>query len=69
VKHVKDVLHEMYEDWDIDKQAKYLETYKIDSIKLGRMCEKYPGLQNSWNEFKMMYELCRSQDDIDRQNP
>jgi len=22
VKHVKDVLHEMYEDWDIDKQAK-----------------------------------------------
>lgn len=59
----------MYEDWDIDKQAKYLETYKVDAIRLGRMCEKYPGLQNSWNEFKMMYELCRSQDDIDRQNP
>lgn len=68
MKHVKDVLHEMYDDWDIDKQSNYIETYKIDAIRLGRMCEKYPGLQNSWNEFKMMYELCRSQDDLDRKD-
>lgn len=58
----------MYDDWDIDKQSNYIETYKIDAIRLGRMCEKYPGLQNSWNEFKMMYELCRSQDDLDRKD-
>ena len=35
----------------------------------GRMCEKFPALQKKWDEFKMIYELCRSQDDIDRQNP
>jgi hypothetical protein len=70
VKHIKDVLHEMYDDdsWDIDKQAKYLETYKIDAIKLGRMCEKFPGLQKSWEQFIIMYELCRSEDDSSRQD-
>lgn len=70
MKHIKDVLHEMYDDdtWDIDKQAKYLETYKIDPIKLGRMCDKFPGLQKSWEQFIIMYELCRSEDDINRQN-
>lgn len=69
MKHIKDVLYEMYDDdsWDLDKQAKYLETYKIDAIKLGRMCEQYPSLQNSWNEFKLVYELCRSQYDLNRQ--
>jgi hypothetical protein len=36
---------------------------------LGRMCDQYPGLQKSWNEFKIVYELCRSQDDINRQDP
>ena len=69
MKHVKDVLNEMYDDWDIDKQASYIEKYKIDAIRLGRMCEKFPALQKKWDEFKMIYELCRSQDDIDRQNP
>lgn len=51
----------------IDQQSRWLDEYKIDSIKLGRMCEKFPGLQNSWNQFKLVYEVCRSQDDIDRQ--
>ena len=55
------------EDYDIDKQATWLETFKVDPIRLGRMCEKFPALQKSWDEFKIVYELCRSQDDIDRQ--
>jgi aryl carrier-like protein len=69
VNHIKDVLHEMYDDDDVEKQADWLVTYKIDSIRLGRMCEKFPALQKSWSDFKMVYELCRSQDDIDRQDP
>jgi hypothetical protein len=69
VKHIKDVLHEMYEeDHSLDKQTGWLTEYKLDPITLGRMCEKYPTLQNSWNEFKLVYELCRSQYDIDRQD-
>jgi hypothetical protein len=54
---------------NIDKQHQWYLDYNIDAIRLGRMCEKFPGLQNSWNQFKMVYELCRSQDDIQRQNP
>jgi hypothetical protein len=69
VKHIKDVLHEMYDDDGVEKQADWLVTYKIDPIRLGRMCEKFPALQKSWSDFKMVYELCRSQDDIDRQDP
>lgn len=57
------------EDYDIEKQADWITTYKVDPIRLGRMCEKFPALQKSWNDFKIVYELCRSQDDIDRQIP
>ena len=70
MKHIKDVLYEMYEeDFSIEKQANWLETYRLDPITLGRMIEKYPSLQNSWNEFKLVYELCRSQDEMDRPIP
>jgi hypothetical protein len=67
VKHVKDILYEMYDDDGVEKQADWLVTYRIDPIQMGRMCEEYPALQKSWNEFKLVYELCRSQDDINRQ--
>jgi hypothetical protein len=59
----------MYDDDGVEKQADWLVTYKIDPIRLGRMCEKFPALQKSWLDFKIVYELCRSQDDIDRQDP
>jgi hypothetical protein len=59
----------MYDDDGVEKQADWLVTYKIDPIRMGRMCEKFPALQKSWSDFKMVYELCRSQDDIDRQDP
>ena len=67
MKHVKDILYEMYDDDGVEKQADWLVTYRIDPIQMGRMCEEYPALQKSWNEFKLVYELCRSQDDINRQ--
>jgi hypothetical protein len=69
VRKIGDVLHEMWEeDLNLDKQTGWLTEYKLDPITVGRMCEKYPALQKSWNEFKLVYELCRSQDDIDRKD-
>ena len=77
MKHIADILHGMYneamlhdnqEDYSIEKQAAWLETYKINPIQLGRMCEKYPTLLTSWEQFKTVYEMCRSQDDNNQQN-
>ena len=58
----------MYEedDW-LDKQTDWLNTYKLDPIKLGRMCEKFPTLKIAWDQFKSTYEMCKAQDDTDRQ--
>jgi hypothetical protein len=50
----------------IDKQNFWFKQYRVDPIKVGRMCEKFPGLQNSWNQFKITYELCKSQDETNR---
>jgi hypothetical protein len=70
MRKIGDILEDMWEeDLNLDKQTKWLDEYKMDPIRLGRMCDKYPALQKSWNDFKLVYELCRSQDDIDRQNP
>ena len=68
MRKVGDILHEMWEDdLNLDKQTGWLNEYKLDPIKLGRMCDKYPALKKSWDDFKIVYELCRSQDDIDRE--
>ncbi len=50
---------------DIDKQHDYLMRYQIDSVELGQLCEKYPGLKNSWTQFKLLYDLCKTQKLID----
>ena len=68
MKHIKDILREMHDDDGVEEQADWLVTYKIDPIKLGRMCEKYPALQTSWEQFKLVYDIARSQYDADRQN-
>lgn len=66
-----DILHEMIDGVVttsyVDNQHEWLMTYRVDAIRLGRMCEKFPALQKKWDEFKLIYEICRSQDDIDRQ--
>ena len=60
----------MYEeDGYLDQQTTWLIGYKIDPIKLGRMCKKYPALQIAWDQFKTTYEMCKAQDDTDRQVP
>jgi hypothetical protein len=56
------------EDLNLDKQTKWLIEYKMDPIQLGRMIDKYPALQKSWNDFKLVYELCRSEDENNRQD-
>jgi hypothetical protein len=58
-----------YEDDDFEKQNTWMTEYRLDPIRLGRMCEQYPALQKSWEQFKTVYDLVRSQDDIDRQIP
>jgi len=50
-------------EYSIDKQLSSLETFYISPIQLGQLCEKFPALQKLWNEFKLIYELCRSKDD------
>ena len=52
---------------DIDKQHQWYLEYRVDAVQLGQMCEDFPGLQKSWEQFKMMYELCRSQNVAHRQ--
>lgn len=47
---------------DIEKQHEFLLHYKIDSIELGELCEKYPGLKNSWEQFKIIFEMCKNKD-------
>ena len=69
MKNIVDELEKIAKDLKLDRQHGWLTEYKIDSIRLGRMCEKYPALQNSWEQFKLMYEIVRSQDDIDRKVP
>lgn len=51
------------EERDISKQANWLETYRINPICLGQLCEKFPALQNSWNAFKLIYDLCKNNDE------
>jgi hypothetical protein len=69
MKSIKDELAEIARDLQLDRQTAWMTEYKIDPIRLGRMCEKFPALQTSWEQFKLMYDLARSQDDIDRQTP
>jgi len=69
VKQIKEVIHELWNDWedDVEQQSKWIETYRMDPIKIGRMCTKYPVLKNAWDQFRTTYELCKSQDDIDNE--
>ena len=69
MKNIRDELGKIAQDLKLDRQHSWLSEYKIDPIRLGRMCEKYPALQHSWEQFKLMYDIARSQDDIDRQVP
>ena len=69
MKSIAEELREIAKDLQLDKQHSWLTEYALDPIRVGRMCEKFPALQTSWEQFKTIYELCRSQDDIDRQVP
>lgn len=69
MKTIVDELEKIANNLKLDRQHGWLTDYKIDPIRLGRMCEKYPALQTSWEQFKLMYDIARSQDDIDRQVP
>lgn len=67
MKSIVDELEKIASDLKLDRQHGWLNEYKIDPIRLGRMCEQYPALQIAWDQFKTTYEMCRAQDDINRQ--
>ena len=45
-----------------DRQHEWVIEYKIDPIKMGEMCEKFPALAKSWSQFKIVYDLCKSEE-------
>ena len=45
-----------------DQQHKWILEYKIDPVTMGKMCEKFPALAKSWSQFKIVYDLCRSEE-------
>jgi hypothetical protein len=45
-----------------DQQHEWMMEYKLDPIKMGEMCEKFPALAKSWSQFKMLYNLCKSEE-------
>ena len=52
---------------DLDKQYEYMVKYKTDPIEIGELCEQYPGLQKSWEQFLTTLNLCKDKHEIDRQ--
>ena len=56
-----------YDFPDLDTQHKWATDYRVDPLALGRMCLEFPGLQKSWEQFKIVYELCKSEDEINKQ--
>ena len=52
----------------LDQQHQWYLEYNVDAINLGRMCEEFPGLKKSWEQFKIMYQLCKSKDETNKQN-
>ncbi len=50
----------------IDEQHNWMKTYSIDPIELGQMCEEYPSLERSWKQFKIVYELCKVENETDK---
>ena len=49
---------------DIDKQHEYLLKYSVDPIEVGELCQHYPALKNSWNNFINVLEICRTENEV-----
>jgi hypothetical protein len=58
LKHSATTVSQLY----TDRQHQWLTEYKIDPITMGKMCDKFPALAKSWSQFKIVYELCRSEE-------
>jgi len=60
------IKHTPTEFIDLETQHNWTVQYRVDSLTLGRLCSEYPGLQKSWDQFKIVYDLCRSTDETNR---
>ena len=43
----------------IEEQHTWMKKYSVNSIELGQLCDQYPALERSWQQFKIVYELCK----------
>lgn len=59
----------VFDSPSLDQQAKWIKRYQIDALKLGEMCELNPGLQKSWDQFILVYNLCKNQDETNSKIP
>lgn len=48
---------------DIEDQHRYITEFQINPVEIGFLCEKYPAVKNSWNQFLTIVELCRENND------
>ena len=51
-----------FDDIDLDKQHQYITEFKTDPIEVGRLCEKFPALKNTWQQFLTVLEMCKEDD-------
>ena len=68
-----DVLYEMTDGYirkdPTDVQHTWLTEYRLDAMQMGRMCEKYPALKLAWEQFKTIHNMCKAEDEINRNIP
>lgn len=54
---------------DIDKQYEFMIRYRTDPIEIGQLCEQFPGLQKSWDQFLTTLNLCKVAHETNRTIP
>jgi hypothetical protein len=51
---------------DIEQQHTWIKQYSVNPIELGQLCDEFPALERSWQQFKIVYELCKVENETDR---
>ena len=44
----------------MEKQHQYIREYGgHNPVEVGILCDKYPGLKNAWQQYKLLYKICK----------
>ena len=49
-------------DLDLDKQHQYMREFQLNPIEIGTLCEQFPALKNTWQQFLTVLEMCKEND-------